>query len=352
MNKYSILSDYEKVIKLKQVKEEKQRLSKPTYWILKQMNIPKSTYYDWKKVNGISKSKAPKTVWNKTQSWIEDKIIKTRQDVNLYKSERSPLGISNRLQKQGIFIHPSSVYNILKKNKLNREFKGYKDTFLIYPKAEKFFEVVCIDDVSLTNKKPRDLAVFNAIDEYSYQSVGILFVTHRINRWDVIKLLDQVYKKYRKYPKILRLDNAKAHISKAVKLYCKVHNIKLQFIVKGTPQQNWPVESFNKVLKRDLLLSPLWGDWNDYNGKQKLLLNYIEYYNNEKPIPSDPLKRTPKEISSAKTSITTQTRLKIKLIRKHYGQVEARKATLKETQKHYEVHSLEISSDLSEMCIR
>jgi len=202
MNKYIILSDYEKAIKLKQVKEEKKRLSKPLYWILKQMNIPKSTYYDWRKTNGISKSKAPKTVWNKTPDWIEDEIIRTRQDVNLYKSERSPLGISNKLEKQGIFIHSSSVYNVLKRNKLNREFKDHKDPFLIYPKAERFFDVVCIDDVSLTKKNQET----NAIDEYSYESVGILFVTHRINRWDVIKLLDQIYKKYRRYPKIVRLD--------------------------------------------------------------------------------------------------------------------------------------------------
>ena len=53
----------------------------------------------------------------------EDEIIRIRQDVDLYKSERSPLGISIKLQKQGIFIHSSSVYNVLKRNKLNREFK-------------------------------------------------------------------------------------------------------------------------------------------------------------------------------------------------------------------------------------
>ena len=352
MNKYIILSDYEKAIKLKQVKEEKKRLSKPLYWVLKQMNISKSTYYDWKKTNGVSKSKAPKTVWNKTPDWIEDEIIRIRQDIDLYKSERSPLGISIKLQKQGIFMHSSSVYNVLKRNKLNREFIDHKDTFLIYPRAERFFDVVCIDDVSLSNKKPRDLAVFNAIDEYSYESLGILFVTHRINRWDVIELLDQMYERYKRYPKILRLDNAKAHTSKAVRSYCKVHNIKLQFIVKGTPQQNWPVESFNKVLKRDLLSSPLWGDWNDCNGKQKLLLDYIEYYNAEKPVPSDTLRRTPREISSTNTSITTQTRLKIKLIRKRYGQVRAREAMMKEIQKHRKVHSLNVSSNLSEMCVR
>lgn len=259
MTKYIILTDYEKSLKSKQIEEEKKRLRKPLYWILKQMNIPKSTYYDWKKVNGVSKSKAPKTVWNKTPKWIEDEIIKIRKDISLHKSERSPLGISIKLEKQSIFIHPSSVYNALRRNNLNREFREHKDTFLIYPKAEKFFDVVCIDDVSLTNKKPRDLSVFNATDEYSRECVGILFVSHRINRYDVINLLNQIKKRYGRCPKVLRLDNAKAHSSNLVKIYCELHNIKLQFIDKGTPEQNWPVESFNKVLKRDLLTSPLWG---------------------------------------------------------------------------------------------
>lgn len=232
MNKYSILSDYEKVIKLKQVKEEKQRLSKPTYWILKQMGIPKSTYYDWKKTKGQSKSKAPKKVWNKTPDWIEHKVIDMRRDGDLYNSKRSPLEMSRKLEEKGIFIHESTV----KRNNLNRYFKEHKKTFLIYPKAERFLDVVCIDDVSITNKKPRDLAVFNAIDEYLYESVGILFITHRINRWDVITLLNQIYKRYKKYPKVVRLDNAQAHKSKAVKAYCKLH-----MTHSKEPQKKYPL---------------------------------------------------------------------------------------------------------------
>ncbi|MDD4358871.1 MAG: integrase core domain-containing protein [Candidatus Pacebacteria bacterium] len=351
MTKYIILSDYEKSLKLRQIEEEKKRLRKSLYWILKKMDIPKSTYYDWKKTNGISKSKAPKTVWNKTPKWIEDKIVSLRKDASLYPSERSPLGIKTKLEKEGIFIHEGTASNVLKRNNLNRIFKDHKDPFLIYPKAERFFDVICIDDVSLTKQKPRDMSVFNAIDEYSYESVGILFANHRINRWDVIKLLDQIKKRYGRYPKILRLDNAKAHISNLVKTYCHIHNITLQFIDKGRPEQNWPVESFNKVLKRDLLLSPLWGSLNSDIQKQKILYDYTKYYNERKPVPSDPLRRTPREISSAITSLSTQTRLKLKLMRKKYGQVYAREAMIKEIQKHRKVHSLNLVSDLSEMCI-
>ena len=174
MAKYIIFSDFEKAKNLREIEEEKRRLNKPLYWILKQMDIPKSTYYDWKKVGGKTESRAPKTVWNKTPEWIEKEIVEIREDDRLFNSERSPLGISTNLETKGVFMNPSGIYEVLKRNGLNRKFKERHKLFLIYPKAERFMDTVCIDDVSLTNKKPRDLSVFNAIDEYSGESVAVL----------------------------------------------------------------------------------------------------------------------------------------------------------------------------------
>ena len=93
------------------------------------------------------------------------------------------------------------------------------------------------------------------------------------------------------------------------------------------PQQNWPVESFNNVIQKDLINTYLW-KWNNLSGKQQLLNDYRNYYNNRKPLNADPLKRTPNEIATAITSKQTQQRLKFKLLRKHYGQVIARQAIL------------------------
>lgn len=320
MNHYNTFSDYEKQKKIREVKNESNRLSKPKYWILKQMNIPKSTYYDWLRNEGKTKSRAPLNVWNKTIVEVENEIIKIRCDSSLYRSQRSCLGISGRLETKDVYISKSGVWQVLKRKGENRKFVDHKKTFIIYPKSQKFLKVVCIDDVGLTNKKPRELSIFNAIDEYSQELVGILFVGHRINRYDVIKLLEIIKKKYGRLPKIVRLDNAQAHHSLLVKEYCRENNIVLQFIDPGAPQQNWPVESFNGVLRRDLLSSRAWGGWSDLSNKQEVLDSYMEYYNNVKRLDSDYLKRTPKEISTANTSVKTQRRLKLKLIRKHYGQ--------------------------------
>ena len=343
MGKYIIHSDFEKQKLLKDIEEEGQRLNKSKYWILKQMSIPSSTYYDWVKTGGITKSKAPNTVWNKSTPDVEDEILRCRDDVSAYRSQRSPNGISTKLEEKGIIMTSVGVWNVLKRYGKNREFVEDKDTYIIFPKSDKFLDVVCIDDIALTNKKPRDLAIFNAVDEYSQELVAISFVPHKVNRHDVLNLLEMVFKEYQKYPTTVRLDNAKAHGSLKVKEFCKQKGIKLQFIDKGIPQQNWPVETFNGVIKKDLLKTNVW-KWNASSDEnQETLKEYQFYYNTQKRLDSDPLKRTPREISTAITSQGTQNRLKLKLLRKHKGQVIARQ---------YMLSLANISlNNLSEMCV-
>jgi len=339
MANYTILSDYEKQLKLKEIDRECVRLNKSKYWILKQMNIPKSTYYDWLKAGGTTKSKAPHYVWNKTSKEVEEKIISIRKNNALYQSQRSPNGISTLLEEDNIFMTSVGVWGVLKRKGESRVLLTPKKQFIIYPKGEKFLDVVCIDDIMLTNWKPRDTAVFNAIDEYSQLSVAIRFIPHRVNKFDVVSLIKEIKRNYGKFPKKIRLDNARAHSSRLVKKYCEFNNIELQFIDPGTPQQNWPVESFNGVIKKDLIKRYFWGE----KDKQKTLNNYRYYYNNFKRLDSDPLKRTPNEIATAISSKNTQQRLKFKLLRKHYGQVIAKQATLKQ-----QTISL---FNLSEMCV-
>lgn len=339
MANYTIRSDYEKLLKLKEIDQECIRLNKQKYWILKQMNIPRSTYYDWLKAGGRTKSKAPHYVWNKTSEGVEEKIISIRDNDKLYQSQRSPNGISTLLENDNIFMSSVGVWKVLKRKGKSRMLIAPKKQFIIYPKGEKFLSVVCIDDIMLTKWKPRDTAIFNAIDEYSQSLISIQYIPHRVNRFDVIFFLKKIKKNCGRFPKKVRLDNAKAHISTLVKKYCEFNGIELQFIDPGTPQQNWPVESFNGVIKKDLIEHEFWSS----EDKQKTLDDYKEYYNNIKRLDSDPLKRTPNEIATAITSKNTQQRLKLKLLRKHYGQVVAKQATLKQ--------QTILLPNLSEMCV-
>ncbi len=343
MTNYSIFTDFEKQKLIKEVENECKIRGKPKCWVLKRLDIPKSTYYDWLKTDGITKSKAPHKVWNKTPKEIEEKIIEIRDNLELYRSQRAPNGIASKLEAEGIFMTNGGVWKVLNRNGKSRDLKAKNKIFIIYPRGEKFLDVVCIDDIMLSNEKPRDLAIFNAIDEYSRESVAISFVPHRSNQYDVISIIKQIKSNYGRFPKVIRLDNARAHKSITVKNYCEKNNIKLQFIDPGTPQQNWPVETFNGVIRKDLITTCLI-DWDNYKNNDILLEEYREYYNTKKLLNSDPLKRTPREISTGITSKTTQARLKVKLLRKRKGQVVARNYML-------ENYQLFCQNNLSEMCV-
>ena len=117
--------------------------------------------------------------------------------------------------------------------------------------------------------------------------MAITFLRHRPNRYDVVELLKKIKENHGRFPRVVRLDNARAHKSLEVKQFCALNNIKLQFIEPGTPQQNWPVESFNGVIKKDVIKSGLWR-WDNLDDKQQLLDDFREYYNNQKPLNSDP----------------------------------------------------------------
>jgi len=97
MTKYNILTDYEKQRKLREIEEECKRVNRSKYWVLKKLSIPKSIYYDWLKTGWQSKSKVLHTVWNKTPEAIEDLIIKMQNNTDVYRSERSYLGIADNL---------------------------------------------------------------------------------------------------------------------------------------------------------------------------------------------------------------------------------------------------------------
>ena len=89
------------------------------------------------------------------------------------------------------------------------------------------------------------------------------------------------------------------------------------------------------------------------SNKQKILEDYMEYYNTKKPLDSDPLKRTPREIATGQTSILTQQRLKIKLLRKHRGQVAAWQEIIKNIEQATIIteSTSKASCHLSEMCV-
>lgn len=316
MKKYQIFAKHEKWSILKRVEGSPNKERE-----LAKLGIAKSTYYDWKKNNCEVQKKDPKTVWNKTPSEIEEKIQSYRLSGDALK--QSPARIVERLeQHNGYIMTESGVKSVLTRLNINNLLRPRKKRYYIRPKAEKFLEVVSVDDVEFLRFKPRDTYVLNFTDEASYFGVESRVYDHRINGRSIIKGLKSIKQKYGRYPKKIRLDNARAHKAIKVLKFCRKNNIEMDFITKGCPEENWPVESWHRNLNQDIIYRHGYDAIQEW---QKAVDGYLEYHNYRKRLRSDPIQRTPAEIAFAYTTFLTQTRLKMKLLRKHRGQTAVQK---------------------------
>lgn len=309
--KYQTFGREQKFQIIKQVeisKDKKRELIK--------LNISRSTYYDWIKAGGETIKKTPHKIWNKTPEEIEKKIRAYRTSNDPLK--QSPARIMENLESnEGYLITESGVKSVLVRQKLNGFLKPKKKHYYIRPKAEKFLQCVCVDDVEFLRFKPHDTTVINFIDEASYFDIGSTVLGHKVRQYDIIKGLKNIKEKYGKYPLTLRLDNARAHKSIRVKKFCDKNHITLDFITKGCPEENWPVESFHRNLNQDVIYQHGFSSISEW---QKTVNEYREFHNIKKRHRSDPILRTPAEIAFAFTTPLTQARLKLKLKRKHHGQ--------------------------------
>lgn len=235
--------------------------------------------------------------------------------------------------------------------KLNGFLKPKHKSYYIRPKAEKFLQVLSVDDVEFMRYKPRDTYVLNFIDEASYLAVESRAYEHKTNGYDIIKGLKRMKQTYGRYPKMLRLDNAQAHKARKVIAFCLKHHIVIDFITKGCPEENWPVESWHRNLNQDVIYRHGYATIKEW---QKAIDEYRTFHNTTKRLRSDPIQRTPAEIAFCYTTPLTQARLKAKLQRKHLGQTKAQKWIPEDTR---QANSLILSSiqinlhRVSEMCV-
>ena len=245
--KYQILTEQQKwsIVQRVGVSNNKKRE-------LAKMGISKSTYYDWKENDCKAKSKAPHHVWNKTPDNIESKIKEYRISGNSLR--QSPARIMENLERSDDYlITESGAKSVLVRLKLNGTLRPRRKHYYIRPKADKFLDVVSVDDVEFIRLEPHDTYSLNFSDEASYLGLESRVLGHRVRGYDIIRGLKMIKLKYGKYPKRIRLDNARAHYALKVARFCKVNNIKLDYITKRCPEENWPVESWHRNLNQDLI---------------------------------------------------------------------------------------------------
>jgi len=312
MANYRSYSLEEKWIIANQVREAGNKRRK-----LKELGVPKSTYYDWLKHDFRKGDKTPHRIWNKAPEWVEEEVRKCRLSGDPLKE--SPARIMEHLERLGYFITESGVKSILKRLKLPKLRYPVKKNFYIRPRAEKFFQVLCLDELDFLRFRPHDTNVMNFVDEASYYPVKSKVFGRKINQDDVVGVLKEIKKEYGRLPKILRLDNLQVYKSRKLTKYCQKEGVILDYITKGCPEENWPVEVWHRALNQNVIYRHGYARISDW---QKEIDRFREYFINYWRIRSDPILRTPKEIAFCFTTPATQHRLKLKLMRKHYRKVQ------------------------------
>ena len=97
----------------------------------------------------------------------------------------------------------------------------------------------------------RSLKILNIIDEYTKEC--LLTVTARsIRSADVFKHLQRLFAEHG-YPKYLRSDNGPEFIAKDLQVKIKKSGAEILYVEPGSPWQNGFIESFNSIMRDNLL---------------------------------------------------------------------------------------------------
>lgn len=97
----------------------------------------------------------------------------------------------------------------------------------------------------------RRYRLLNVIDEFNRELLDIE-IDNSLPSVRVIRTLERICE-WRGYPRVIRLDNGLEFISTKLELWCKDHNIILDFIRPGKPTENSRVERYNGSFRCELL---------------------------------------------------------------------------------------------------
>ena len=124
----------------------------------------------------------------------------------------------------------------------------------------------------------RSYRLFNVIDDYNREGLAIE-VDFSLPASRVVRVLDQIIE-WRGKPRQLRCDNGPEYISATLASWADKHDIELQFIQPGKPQQNAYIERYNRTVRYDWLGQYLFDSIEEV---QDHATKWLWTYNNERP---------------------------------------------------------------------
>jgi len=123
----------------------------------------------------------------------------------------------------------------------------------------------------------RSFRLFNVLDDFNREGLGIE-ADFSLPAVRVIRALDQIIE-WRGNLKRLRCDNGPEFISQDLEQWTDKHDIQLEFIQPGNPQQNAYVERYNRTVRYSWLSQYIFSSITEV---QDYATKWLWFYNNER----------------------------------------------------------------------
>lgn len=174
------------------------------------------------------------------------------------------------------------VYRIYRELELNLRIKPKKRLVRENPEPltvpEAINQVWSMDFMHDQLSDGRTFRLFNVLDDFNREGLGIE-VDFSLPSERVARALDQIIE-WRGKPKVIRCDNGPEYISSHLARWAEKHEIHLEFIQPGQPQQNAYVERYNRTVRYDWLSQYI---FDTLQQVQEFATRWLWTYNNERP---------------------------------------------------------------------
>ena len=182
----------------------------------------------------------------------------------------------------GFVWNHKRVYRIYRELELNLRIKPRKRLIrnrpdkLRVPKAAN--DTWSMDFMADKLSNGRKFRTFNVLDDFNREGLGIE-VDVSLPSTRVIRSLERIIE-WRGKPKTIRCDNWPEYISGTLAIWAKKHDITIEFIQPGNPQQNAYVERYNRTVRHE------WLEMHEHisiKHAQEEATKWLWTYNNERP---------------------------------------------------------------------
>lgn len=171
------------------------------------------------------------------------------------------------------------IYRLLELNlriKPKRRLKRERPEVLAVPNKRN--EVWSMDFMHDNLSDGRSFRTFNVIDDFNREALAIE-ADISLPSARVVRALDNIIE-WRGKPEVIRCDNGPEYVSHTLKQWAERHQIQLQYIQPGKPQQNAYIERFNRTVRHEWLNQLIFSSIDEV---QVSATKWLWQYNNQRP---------------------------------------------------------------------